>query len=288
MVHFTSLFGVDFDFDLLPFWINHYQKFNFDRYHIHLHSRKNNVDKLHDSMEMLDRAGFDYEIVESSKYYLGSTVELDPSSTLRQLVIDHFFKNIPPSDFVVVADSDEFHQMPCNYKDILTNYDYVFGELVDKYDTILHAAYPDIPVELQYRHTGDVHAIVRQLHKPSSDSWFYLHKTKILACRASIPVNNVGSHNLLGELIGTARKDLYNILDEMDGVKPIAVHHYTWRDSIIDRMCDRPYYTAEQIIYTARFFGIDTIESPYFHEKLKQEDALQEEKGWEPCRSRII
>jgi hypothetical protein len=85
----------------------------------------------------------------------------------------------------------------------------------------------------------------------------------------------------------SATEEGYRVLDEINGVKPIPVHHYTWRPSILPRMCDRPYYTAQRIWLTARFFGIDNYDSEEFRKKIAQEDALQKEKGWEPCRSQM-
>lgn len=288
MILFTSLFGVDLDFDLLPFWIEHYKKYQFDEYEIYLHSGKNDKDRLLDASLMLHSAGFFAHAVDPVSYRRPDDC-IDASTTLRNIVLDAHVKKCRPifgdDSYLVVADSDEFQRMPDTYRSVIGDYDYVFGELIDRYDTTLHNADPDIELSVQFPFAGDVHDIIRKEHCRDA-RWFYLHKTKILAAKLSVPVNYVGSHNLFGELAGNTRADLYSVLDEMNGEKPILIDHYTWRETIIDRMCYRPYYTSEQIYHTARFFGIDHIDTPSFREKIAHEDSIQEDKGWIPCRSR--
>lgn len=262
MVYFASLFCVDFDLDLLPHWIKHYIRYDFDDYHIWLHSPENSIHRLRRAREDLSRAGFMVHNVNGDF--------LDGS--LRIKTVGQFDKILDPKrDKLVTADSDEFQKMPLNYKTIAQEFDYIHGFLIDRYDDTLHSAAQGIDIDVQYLHEGQViEEVIKDVPQGHKSGWVHVKNDKILCAPAGSGVAFGGSHCFYD-----GPRDL------VKWPASVPVLHYTWRDSIIQRMCGKRYFTAPQIWYVANFFN--ALDSKPLQQKIRDFEVEQIEKGWVPA-----
>lgn len=267
-IHFCSLVCPDYDADLLDHWCRHYMKYGFDSYRIYLHSPFDNYRLLHETKERIATFDFDVKILPHDKFGNGS---------LRTSVVVERMKELDKNDFMVVADSDEFQDVPDDYRYIANTCDYLKGAHVDAYDKTLHDACNGIPLFLQYPLRGNVEAeVLKTVDIKSLQRWPRVKKNKILCCRIKYPVALAGSHDLLPIPQGCDIPQPYP--------QNFDVLHYTWRSSIIKRMAGKDYFHAEHIWYFKKFFsgGAEVIDEE-MRGIIDMEENLQKQKGWVPC-----
>lgn len=290
MITFTSLINPAFDYDLLPHWIEHYRGFNFDEYTVFLHytsasrASATSPSNFNNAYRMLENAGFNVYV---------STGEFK-NGMLRIECMELVRKNLKPDDYIVTADSDEFHDIPpdCDYKELILSHDAVRGELIDCYDTSLHDARIDSPLYLQYPLTGHVdEEVLSSMPEVYRQSWPTGQRRKVLASKATMPVNFSGSHYIFGETGFTLRDASATTTGRPGNTidyhpKKFKVRHYSWRTSVLSRMASKTYYNSNHLYFVMKFFGIDIdgIElkdcPQAFIDKIRAEEALQVEKGW--------
>lgn len=252
--YFISLLCIDYDADLLPFWIPHYKGYCFDEYHIWLHSPnlKNRETRYTYWGEYFSDFGFKVNFVDDPHFIDGR---------VRARALGRFSYGVDPDDYIISADSDELQGVPPDYKDIAmrNDYDIMKGELVDKWDSTLHNAEADIPLAIQYPNSGNFYSSV---FKPE----FYPHtnRNKILCSKAKVPVSFTGSHDY-------ARNGAQNYTVCYD----YNVDHYTFRQSYPDRMAGKRYYSGQLIKWVQEYFK-DEREIASVEAKMN----LQKEKGW--------
>lgn len=268
-IHFASLFCVDFDLDLLPFWTEHYLSFRFDDYNVWLNTQRNNTEKLNYAFKYLSERGFNVTI-EHGQFVNGS---------LRAKVMEEYVSTLPKNDYLVTADSDEFQNMDGDYCSLIRQYDVVNGILVDRYDDTLHPASSSITpgrvrasLSDQFPHEGCVEQqIIYDYLNGDASKWPVVRRSKIMAARAGIPVSFGGSHFAF-----THRENIRYSPEHY------TVYHYTWRNSILERMGGKHYYKAAHLWYVSKFFNIDGIH-PDVQKQIDIEEKEQKEMGWVPA-----
>lgn len=222
-IHFACLFGVDFETDILPYWLKHYAAMKFDSYKVFLHREKGRID---DSLqETFRNAGFSIECLTGMPHANG---------LLRMTAMDNYTATLPPEDFLVTADADEFHLI--DYRDVLREYDIVMGYLHDHYADKLEACRMDPFV--QYPHTEEFTGELLKNFSPPylrNTVWAHTRRTKVLAARAGEEVHFGGSHSMKAVPFDAA------ILDN------VKVHHFAWRESARRKLAVKSYYFKENL-----------------------------------------
>jgi len=240
-IHFASLFGVDLDYDIMVQWIEHYLGMECDTYTVFLHS----MDRTSPRYEFVKRA------FETSTFRVHKSDERAYTTQMRNDILERFAQSLNPTDYLVVADSDEFQCLPNwakNFRDLVMSCDVLKGILVDRWDDTLHEAKPGIPLNEQYPRQGDVFKL---LFDKSNDEekfrWRVPNPRKILAARAGLPVAHMGSHVLYCANEG---------LKQRSGC---LVEHYKWRHNIVERLKTKWYYHEGYAREVASFFNADKV-----------------------------
>lgn len=232
-IHFTCLYGVEYELDLLPWWGPYYANIKFDSYKIFLHKEIGEIDaKIISDFHNL---GFSTEIVRESH----------GNGVLRGEVLKHYVKSLPPDDFLVAADADEFQISldsntlpygPPDYQELLTRYDVLSGFMIDRYsDALLECCMdPFLQYPFEEPHTGE---ILKSFSPPflRKTKWPPTRRTKILAARAGYNVSFDGSHCLL---------TIPQYARVLDGFK---VLHFAWRESARRKIAIKSYYTEDNL-----------------------------------------
>lgn len=243
-IHFAALFGVDLDYDIAGFWRDHYTDCGYDSYTVFLHSLTPNSDRCLEQLREFEKAGFKTLFAPSCEY----------SSAMRNTILDTYAKSLPGSDYLVTADSDEFHLAGCcksDMPDLIRSCDILSGNLVDRWDDTLHAADSDRPLTKQYPYSGDLFShLYDSSDCPDKDRWRRPHTGKILAARAGLPVAYVGSHVLY------SRDNAYN---EIGGC---FVLHYKWRHTIEMRLKTKWYFQESMREAVIDFFDSEKRKVP--------------------------
>jgi hypothetical protein len=269
-VHFVSVFSVDYDHDLLYPWIEHYLKFSFDTYKIFFHT-------MRDSSEEGFRNSFLYLIKKRyGNLVNGEFIEGTPDfkcGNLRNQYIEKYKATLEQDDYMVTADSDEFQNLGCSYKEIILNHDCVCGKLVDRWGNTLCRLDDGLSPEQVYTNEGNFYASIGHRFA-SSDEMCFFGRSKIMAHRVSMPVNFLGSHILNGSTDGKI-PDTYT---QSSGHK---VYHYSFRSTFIDRMYNRYYYTSDDVYQVLKAF--DMVDSKWVERLRDRERKRQEEMGWLPA-----
>lgn len=229
MIHFLSIFSLDYDTDLLPFFAPYYARFGFDRYLVYLHANGPVDSKIISYAEnFLHKHGYETIVIN------GQWKERN----FEKNIYEKYCSGLKGTDHLVRADADEFQDVPDNYYNIIARHDIITGLHVDRWSKKLSVAQDNTPLSNQYPIKGDFENDNNFINR------FPFKRNKILAARADIPVMFNGSHGIIGNL------ELYKT------VGPFYVHHYKYRRCLINKMCDRPYFTAPYISQYMRFFGI--------------------------------
>lgn len=257
-IHFLALVAPEFDSDMLEHWTEYYISCKFDDYFVFLHSpidSEGSDDLLHFTKRKLARYGISTSIVKG-EFNTGA---------LRAECFRMMMRDFDKDDTVVTADSDEIHGIdPSLYRGLIEQYDLLEGALVDRWggttaSPTLAKALPDISLELQYPHKGNLEG--------SLLPGFFAQPTKILASRCRIEVDFTGSHNTV---------DIYNHLPlpRIAGIYEVA--HYRWRESILLRMALRGYYTVEHMLDVCNYFNVPVKDRREFMLKQVRINDLRE------------
>jgi len=255
-VHFASLFCVDFDMDLLIHWARHYRAFGYDTYTAYLHTNQDRTkEEMREIRDIFDRYGF------SAFWTFGTFRE----GGLRIECLEPHRALLPPDDYLVVADSDEFHDAnPATFKDIIRSHECVEGYLVDCWGEKLVDADPRLPLGEQYPHQGNFKEAC------GLEGVVHPNRRKILASRCSLAVNFIGSHTMEERRV-FRMPGRYHVL------------HYTFRSSLPERMCGKRYFRSMDLYNLLVYFGQDN--HPALQKKLEWEDEIQKEMGWIPFKN---
>lgn len=255
-VHLMSMIGVDYDWELVPFFIEHYKRFDFDSYTIFLHSNKHIPHARREQYlsAIREQEKWDAAFVNiEGGYWAGG----------KEAILQQFAQGLPGWDYVVTADADELHDMPPRtYKELILSRDLVMGALVDCYDNdTLAPVQRTVPLELQYPRGSNIEAL-------NVGRCGEINRTKIMANRAHAPVSYIGNHVYWEDI-----KQL-NVSSGHD------VLHYTFRPCLPWRMATRWYNRPETVAAVCARFGIN------FHPAIalceKEQVRRINEGGWIP------
>lgn len=247
-IHFACLFGVDFETDILPYWLKHYAAMKFDSYKVFLHREKGRIDNT--LQETFRNAGFTVECLTDLPHANG---------LLRMNAMENLAASLPADDFLVTADADEFTFI--DYREVLQEYDIVMGFLHDHHSDKLEACRMDPFV--QYPDTEEFTGEIFKNFSPPflrNSKWAHTHRSKVLAARASVEVHFSGSHGLK-EVPYDAK-----ILND------IKVHHFAWRESARRKLAVKSYYYKENL--DEIFDGNTPPEQAATFDGLKKMEAL--------------
>lgn len=233
-VHFASLFAVDFDLDLMPFFSEHYLDFGFDDYAVFLNSQIGNNAALLAAKAYFEVRGFSAEIIDGDFQ----------DGNLRQKVMSAYVSTLPANDFIVVSDSDELQAVPFAYREMILTNDLITGTLIDRWDSTLHDAITGVPLKKQYPLAGYIDTILTAKSLVSAGKVVKCHREKIMAARCLMPINYVGSHGLDTDMKDVRVRTGYDIW------------HYSFRASYIQRMQNKSYYNQEYQDAIKQMFGV--------------------------------
>ena len=255
-IHLACLFGLH-DKDLLPHWMKHYARYAFDTMTIFFHAPGMNEEQREGYAQMARENGFDALFASFGFFASGSG---------RAYVMEHMKRLLPKDDYLVTADSDEFHVMdPATYRDIILDHEAVTGNNRDRWDEKLHYAKEDAPLERQFPSFGDIMAAYQKKQTVNVTD-------KVMACRVSVAVDFTGSHRIIEK---TAPRNIYG---------GQAVDHYRWRPCVLDSFKDKFYYRLSDMRNIMDIFGMKPEDHPYYAELEKREIELQKAKGWSPAQ----
>jgi hypothetical protein len=241
-IHFAAFFGVEFDLDILPFWLEHYKKCYFDSYHVILHRESGEIGS---NIKMqFKNQGFSIALADGP-YGAG---------ILQKLHLGPYADTLPPDDFLVIADADEFQSEAgpdplkvgdnlfvgppapamIPYHELLKHVDIVTGFMVDRYAHRLETCYMNPFRQYPYEEP-DANDILKAFSPPQyrSTEWPMTRRTKVLVARAGYHVAYEGSH-CMTQVSANAQI--------AEGYK---VYHFAWRDSAKNKLVKKAYYSKE-------------------------------------------
>lgn len=223
MHHFISVIGVDYDLDLAPYWIKHYAPCDFDTRTVFLHRETGGVPQS--TVNLYVKNGFTVHCIDGP--YSGGIV--------GAAYMENFIRNLPGTDFVTVADADEFQTMRDGslipYKVLCRDYDILHGLFEERYADTLSVCEDD-PF-IQYPHvepyTGDY---LKAFCPPYLDhiEWPWVYRCKIIAARANEQYRFYGMHTI--ENIKQRTKIMF-------GLKVI---HFAWREGAKRKLAKKDWY----------------------------------------------
>ena len=263
MIVFSTFIDPALDLDLLPQWIRHYKNYCFDRYHaiVHVKPLALKDHRFLSGWKMLRDAGF--ETSEAMGPY--------GNGILQRSAMAEFKASLSPDDTLVLADSDEFHDMPDDYRDMALDCDCIAGNLFDRWDDDLHDAGADTPLVAQYPHQGDIYEHIRKKYNLTAGNWQWKRQsTKMLSHKVKFTLELSGNHFLSP---GGPKPEI-----TMDGMR---IWHYTWRSGIIKRIMSRSYNPEWWTFQLMTHFGIGG-DSDDYRAAVKLHQERQAEKGLAP------
>lgn len=254
-IYFASLFGVDFDLDLLPFWMKHYEKLNLDDYFVCLHSQERNKQKIFEALNFFKKHEWNFEVMASHRFGNG---------LLRSKYMQSVCARLDLKDFLITADSDEFQRWDwiegsSDPRDLSERFDCIYGTLRDCYTVGLPEANPCEPLSLQYPRHGNIDDILaaratsKVWPEASAYPWPRITRNKILGAYVSMNVDFLGSHLIHSKMKSNTP---LQIPPEYSGYGPMTVDHYSFRASLFDRMRTKTYFDARHLWVIGRFFCI--------------------------------
>jgi len=242
-IHFAAFFGVEFDLDIMPFWIEHYKKAVFDSYHVFLHKESGEIGS--EIKSRFKQEGFS---IETANGPFGHGI-------LQKLHFNLYAGSLPPDDFLVIADADEFQSEPgagplkagddlfigppapslIPYRELLKHVDIVTGFMVDRYTPNgLEACYINPFRQYPYeQYPAD--RILDNFTPPQfrSTQWPETRRTKVLVARAGYEVSREGNHCMMQVPEGAQIAENYR------------VYHFAWRESAKRKVEIKTYYSQE-------------------------------------------
>ena len=125
-IHFVSLISIDFDVDLLPYFIPHYSDLECDNYCLFLHEGKNTDANLW-AESAAREAGWKARFIPREASFGGGE--------LRRALFEKFRRAVKPDDYIISADADEFQIWKDSPREIgEAGYDIVLGRRIDRFN----------------------------------------------------------------------------------------------------------------------------------------------------------
>jgi hypothetical protein len=267
-IHFSAFFSSEYDLDIMPFWIEHYLKSRFDSYHVFLHRESG---KPGDNIiSQFKHHGFSVDCVDGP-YGHGIAQKLH-----QGLYAD----KLPPDDFLVIADADEFQSEPgagpleagkdlligppapalIPYRELLHHVDIVTGFMVDRYTHRLETCYCNPFRQYPYEEPF-TKEILKSFSPPlfRKSEWPLTRRTKVLAARAGYEVAYEGSHCLM------------QVPEKVQIAEDYKVYHFAWRESVKKKTALKAYYSQDNC---SEIFG-DEITDEILNNRMVPENVFQ-------------
>lgn len=229
-IHFVSLVSVDFDVDILPYFIPHYSGLGFDNYCLFLHEGKKTDDNLW-AEKAAKEAGWKCRFVPREASF--------GNGELRRALLHKFQKACKPDDYIVCADGDEIQAWNLDPHDIADdNFDMVLGRRFDRLNEKLVSIDHTLELDENFPLEHDNLSKVLFPKRPRP-------RDKIVMAKASVPVDYRKCASLTSKAPGNLR---------VTGEFPI--YHYKWRDGLLKRLRERSDYLPEEITAIRKFFEV--------------------------------
>lgn len=229
-IHFVSLVSVDFDVDMLPYFLPHYTGLECDNYALFLHEGKDA-----DANQWAKTAATD----------LGWKVRLIPreasygNGELKRQLLNKFQRACKSDDYIICADGDEIQLWADSPHEVVSqNYDMVLGRRIDRLNEKLIPIDHSLDLETNFPIEHDNISKVLFPKRPRS-------RDKIVMAKASVPVDYKKCLGLVGKAPGNLR---------VTGEIPIL--HYKWRENIFNRLRERPDYEPSELKAIKTFFEV--------------------------------
>lgn len=269
-IHFASLFGVDYELDLLYPWLSYYKNMEFDSYKIFLHREQGEIGS--DVLRQFKMLGVDVERLGGPQ----------GNGMLRKIVLGQYAASLPADDFLVTADADEFQSCPVanghdhsggtdyvkgvadpispDYRKLFQKFDLVTGFMVDRYTLRLEAAcgWPFAQYPFEEPFTKEY---LKAFTPPymRKTAWPHTRRTKILGGRCGYEIGYEGSHCAL------------SLPSDVKITEDFRVYHFAWRESAKRKAVVKSYYNMENL---EEIFG-GVLPEEFRHDALREaSDAL--------------
>jgi hypothetical protein len=259
MVHLICLFGLRCDRDILLHFLRHYEKYPFSSRHIVF----DGLDEGDEAPQIAQYHGFTPHRI-SGEFRDG---------TLRHMALSPFYSQL--QGHIMAVDSDEFIDLPPEiFSPALITIDAVKGYLVDRFGPHACNAQEGIELDHLYPYAGDFYRAIAGCEANGGAGG----KRKIILSRVGLPVNLLGSHMLSCE-IGYPHFHNPNLAYFS---KVLPVMHYSFRESIIERMSGKSYFNGAHIASVAKYYGIP-LDDPRIDKVREKFRKRQLEMGWVPA-----
>lgn len=229
-LHFVALVSIDFDIDLLPYFIPHYTALGCDNYCLFIHEGKSNDNSLW---------------AEKSAKEFGWKTRFVPreashqNGELKKALVNKFRQAVKPHDYIITADADEFQKWETDPREAMEAGDHVVvGKRIDRFNEKL----------LGIDHAEDLEVTFPLESENLSDFIFPKKKRareKIVMARADMPVDYRKCAALRAQS---------GFTPQVGGTVPIL--HYKWRNNLLRRLSDRPDYAPEEVAAIKSFFEV--------------------------------
>jgi hypothetical protein len=239
MIVFASFVRAIYDPDLLGAWTRHYLDFGFDRYAVFLHDVGGEEVHTGAAQKHLEKNGFEISLAKG-EYGNGS---------LQSETLHDFKLTLKNGDFMVVADSDEFHRMDARcYRDLILSHEAIHGRMIDRWS---HdgpaAADPRKSLNHQYPQKTGLWRHLAEEGFLDLSTIPSMPQHKYMAFRAPLDVDMNGCHAVKNEI---APENGNLVLSGR------AIDHYTWRKGIIRRLAGKSYFKGAHLAAFADCFGM--------------------------------
>lgn len=227
-LHFVALVSVDFDADMLPYFIPHYSDLECDNYCLFLHEGKD-VDATLWAQKAALEAGWKCRIVPREASF--------GNGELKRALLEKFQRAAKPNDYIMCADGDEFQVWKKSPREYMQEgFDMLLGQRIDRFNVLLFPVDHALELEENFPEANaNLSKLIYPRHPRARD--------KIVMSKALVPVD-------YKKCFGLSVKAPSNLKASGD----IPILHYKWRSNIFDRLRQRPDYTPEEVAAIKKFF----------------------------------
>lgn len=238
-IHFAAFYGVEYDMDLLPWWAPFYLDLRLDSYKLFLHQERGRIGKP--LVSEFRNYGFSIKCIDGPQ----------GNGLLRKIVLASYASGLPPDDFLVVADADEFqagtipefheNNFPpsINYREKCGQFDILTGFLLDCFDPLAKLVPCTCNPFKQYHVREEFTKEQLKIVIPpflGKTAWPPTRRSKVLAARAGHEVSYEGNHCMLDVPASAA----------IDPVQ-YPVFHFAWLESTKRKLAVKTYYSRENL-----------------------------------------
>jgi hypothetical protein len=183
-IYLNCCVGVEYDLDLLEYFIEYYKDLEVDEFFVILNTIDKNSHKLKEGIKILDKYTNIHREIWIGDFYM------TPKARKKRAIIKDY---VGDNDWIITADVDEFYEFPMGLRELITicekkNHHCVAGKYVDRLsiDGKLKkidkkkSLWEQFPIDIQfskqyYRHVEKI--ILRKNHVAISDGHHYVRSS---------------------------------------------------------------------------------------------------------------